>query len=657
MKESGAVGPPCWGTKGGHSTKMNLLTLIASLIFTFGLVSFGALSYLWLRELKQETARSTMTHGVLVIFATFWFAVLLFNVGWAIYRPEQHSTVSLLVWATAFLWPPLIMQMACGEAGHPLRQKWYLRAALWAEWAAAAVLGSLPVLCALGQVPSHWLYWSVWGFGTMFIVAALYSVYLERAGRPARETEAERTTRFWNTWLWGLVVIVMGSLIVGRPRSLEVIFEIVGPSFPLLFLFVNTYFRERLTFFDVFVKRGSFVLLTLLLLAVFFQLTSFIWLEPAFEGGRAWLSALVFLPVALSLPWLYARLSNWLDRVWLGRRFGVLEAVKHFLAGLPEATSEAQLVAQAEQRLGEIFQAPVQIVLDRDKPAAGDDPTVDVPIRVEGEAVGFVRVGRRENRMPLFSRDVSLLVSLSDVFSYNLENVRLQQRKQDQEKEARELMIHAGRSELKALRAQINPHFLFNALNAIASLIPRQPDRAEETVEQLAEVFRYTLKESDKEWTRLEDEIDFVRAYLEVEKARFGERLDARIDLQPGLEGLQIPTMIVQTLVENAVKHGIMLSRGAGTIRVAARRRGGSIRLEVADNGPGFGLELKAGDLPPSSKGTGFGLRSVQERLRGYFGEAARLQLSRDEERGVTIVAVEIPASHASPSLKTGTHP
>jgi LytS/YehU family sensor histidine kinase len=106
-----------------------------------------------------------------------------------------------------------------------------------------------------------------------------------------------------------------------------------------------------------------------------------------------------------------------------------------------------------------------------------------------------------------------------------LENVRLQQRKQEQEQSARELSLQASRSELKALRAQINPHFLFNALNAIAGLIHKDPFRADATVERLAEVFRYTLRRSEAEWALLEDELEFCQSYLEVEQARFGDRL------------------------------------------------------------------------------------------------------------------------------------
>ncbi len=632
---------------------MDILALASVLVFTFGLVSFGTLSVLWIREFRSGECDVLPIHGVMAIFSTFWFAALLISGALQQLQPEWGSTLPVLTWALAFVWPPLIMQMVFREAGVQTgRAGW--RVILAVAWVAGILLSLLPVSYALGLIPGAWLRWAQLGFASMFILTGVFALLLGWSSSRAKESREERSNRIWNALLWGLLIVVMGTLIVGRPGLLQDVFEILGPAFPILFVFVNTYYLERLTFFDVFVKRGSFSLLVLLLLAAFFELSSFVWERPGLEGARVWLSALLFLPLALSLPWVYNQLSNWLDRVWLGRRFQPQEAIKHFLGALQEATTEEKLIEQAEQRLTEIVQAPVRVVQGADSSAAAAESTVDVPVRVEGEVTASLRVGRRFNRMPLFSSDLALLVSLADVFASNLENLRLQRRKRDQEQRAQELMIHASQSELKALRAQINPHFLFNALNAIASLIPREPERAEETVEQLAEVFRYTLRDSDKEWTRLEDEMEFVRAYLEVEKARFGARLRTSLEMEPELASARIPTMIVQTLVENSVKHGIMGIREAGEIRVRAWRQDDSVYIEVADNGPGFGRELREGEIPPSTKGSGFGLRSVQERLRGYFGQRAQLRLGRDAEDRWTQALIVFPVSVVRFRRRTG---
>ncbi len=235
---------------------------------------------------------------------------------------------------------------------------------------------------------------------------------------------------------------------------------------------------------------------------------------------------------------------------------------------------------------------------------------------------------------------MALIDSLMEVFARVLGNVRLEERRRKQEHRERQLQIHASQSELKALRAQINPHFLFNALNAIAGLIHEAPERAEETVEQLAEVFRYTLRGSQQEWALLRDEMEFVRAYLEIEKARFGERLQVELRSDPGLSDWRVPTMMVQTLVENAVKHGISRVQGVGEISVSCRRHEGFAQIEVRDNGPGQ-------DVQPISEPSfgGFGLQSIRERLEGYFGNQAQLDVLRDAHNNETVATILLPRS------------
>jgi LytS/YehU family sensor histidine kinase len=246
---------------------------------------------------------------------------------------------------------------------------------------------------------------------------------------------------------------------------------------------------------------------------------------------------------------------------------------------------------------------------------------------------------------------VSLLRSLAGVFGYMLENVRLQRRRQEQDLIAQELRLQTSRSELKALRAQINPHFLFNALNAIASLIHTDPARADAAVEQLAEVFRYTLRRSEQEWAPLDQELAFARAYLDVEQARFGKRLSFSIDAAAETAAAQVPSMLLHTIVENAVKHGIAQVRGAGRIEIRAtttatrqERASGTpaaqddvLLLEVTDTGLGLGQS------GAHRTGESFGLRSVRDRLRGHFAERASLDLVRDELRGLTVVRVRMP--------------
>ena len=314
--------------------------------------------------------------------------------------------------------------------------------------------------------------------------------------------------------------------------------------------------------------------------------------------------------------------------------------MKQFLSSMQRATSEDQLIDRAEQGVSTIFRAPTRInVASNDRASGPFDSTIDVPIHGGSGAIGVMRLGRRAGGTPFFSEDRSLLGSLADVFAYMFENTRLQVREQAQARRAKELSLQASRSDLKALRAQINPHFLFNALNAIAGLIHKDPGRADRTVEQLAEVFRYTLRRSEREWAPLEDEIEFVRAYLDVEQARFGRRLECRVTLDTAVTAAAVPTMMVQTLVENAVKHGVAAVRGVGQVLVDAYPDDDGLRIRVADNGPGFGDRTPAVDAGGSS----YGLKNIRERLRGYYGDRAALTLERDDEQELTVAAIQLP--------------
>ncbi len=184
-------------------------------------------------------------------------------------------------------------------------------------------------------------------------------------------------------------------------------------------------------------------------------------------------------------------------------------------------------------------------------------------------------------------------------------------------------------AELRALRAQINPHFLFNTLNSIAALIRINPDQAEEVTEHLAELFRYSLRSTKTPLVRLEDELHSVEVYLRIEKARFGDRLNIVIDVPQSLRQASLPSLLLQPLVENAVKHGAANSSENCLLRVQAREVGGRIVLRVEDSGPGFG------SVPAEvlfSRGTG--LSNVRDRLELIFEREAQIQF---EEHAVII--------------------
>lgn len=198
-----------------------------------------------------------------------------------------------------------------------------------------------------------------------------------------------------------------------------------------------------------------------------------------------------------------------------------------------------------------------------------------------------------------------------------------------------------AQAELRALRAQINPHFLFNTLNSIACLIAENPRAAEETTTRLAEIFRYALAASERDQARLADELEFLRSYLEIERTRFGSRLRLEEAIEPGLDAVPVPSLLLQPLVENAVRYAVAPRPEGGTVRLSARRDAGRLVVEVSDDGPGFD-----GDAMPS--GEGFGLHSVRERLRAA-GLLDALVIESAAGRG-TRVRISLPILEPKPS-------
>ncbi len=189
----------------------------------------------------------------------------------------------------------------------------------------------------------------------------------------------------------------------------------------------------------------------------------------------------------------------------------------------------------------------------------------------------------------------------------------------------------ATEAQLASLESRIHPHFLFNTLNSISSLIPDDPARAERLVEQMAALLRFSLDANQSGLVPLSAELKIVADYLEIERARFGDRLRYQIDVPADLNDSRIPPLSLQTLVENSVKYAIAPDRTGGEIRITAARSGGAFRVEVSDPGPAFQLE----SAPP-----GHGLDNLKDRLLAVFGGQAALVLQRVGGRNNLILSL-----------------
>lgn len=215
--------------------------------------------------------------------------------------------------------------------------------------------------------------------------------------------------------------------------------------------------------------------------------------------------------------------------------------------------------------------------------------------------------------------------------------VKFMQRSRRAELEHWQLEAAARAADLRALKAQLNPHFLFNSLNNVRALIAEDPQRAQAMVTRLANLLRYSLASATAETVPLQQELEIVGDYLELEGARLEERLRVRMDVAPECLPLPVPVMLVQSLVENGIKHGIARLPRGGQIEISARLDGPAMRLEVSNtHGP------EADRVSDRPAGSGTGLANAAERLRLLFGEQASLQLDRSA-RELTTARVRIP--------------
>jgi signal transduction histidine kinase len=191
------------------------------------------------------------------------------------------------------------------------------------------------------------------------------------------------------------------------------------------------------------------------------------------------------------------------------------------------------------------------------------------------------------------------------------------------------LEVQLAQAQLAALKMQLHPHFLFNTLNAITALVHSDPQAADRMIGRLGEFLRLTLDSEGVQEVSLRSELDFLERYLDIQRIRFQDRMKVNIDVKEELLEARVPNLILQPLVENAIKHGISQRTGPGTVTIAARRQDSTLELEVIDDGPGTSSE------PPQTAG-GYGLSNTRERLQQLYGAAQSLTCTRDDS-GFTV--------------------
>lgn len=456
-------------------------------------------------------------------------------------------------------------------------------------------------------------------------------------------------------WAIALAVFAISALHLSRPHSHgnSWFVELAGHQASLPLALAILYQDFRFAFADVFLKRALSLLLVTGLACGFYWVVMghLVSAEVVIVSKDLRFIALnlgFWIATALLFPRIIA-FANWVVNKLVLRRVSYARLQNEILALISEAdTVESVLDGVCSKfrtalTVSEASWRPINTSLELaqasliDAKANGATiliPTSDQP---SYELVLEAFIGGRR----LLSEEIQMLEEVALFTARRIDALRVTHERCEQELREQEFSKLATEAELRALRAQINPHFLFNALTTISYLIQTAPDKANVTLMLLTKLLRGALRSTD-EFLTLGEEMVLVEAYLEIERARFEERLGVSIDIPDPLKALQIPSLILQPLVENAIKHGISPKKQGGSVAIKAETRGQNLILEVQDTGSGVEYE----DLQ-ERRSHRIGLKNVEERLRLYFNDDASLVIDSRTGFG-TNVRISISLSSIS---------
>lgn len=527
--------------------------------------------------------------------------------------------------------------------------------ALWAiSFPALGLLAAVVVHSVARDLPGgRWLTGIAYGCS---VVASLLQFDTIVTGRP----ESSSMAFLLLTLCYGLIIMVLGVMTRAQANGRRVLWvsalalfavsashlgrfhggdngwavELIGHHAAIPLAFAILYQEYRFALADLFLKRA----LTLIaVVAIAFAGYSVVAALPA---GPLAAGVLMTLWVATSLvsPWLHGRVVSFVDQSLLGR-------VDY--AALRASISQALQARNTVDDVLDVTCGSLAGALNAKRAwwtghIDGDDsssitlqaavPTTDLPHFTM--CIGELTPGRR-----LLSDDVALVDSAAVIAARRIDQIRLTHERYEAQLREEEMQKLTAEAELKALRAQINPHFLFNALTTIGYLIETAPPRALSTMMQLTALLRGVLKSAGT-FTTLAHELELVEHYLKIERERFEERLRVHVDVPAALRSLRIPALILQPLVENAIKHGVAPSKSGADVDVSAHlvEPHGSRRLELLVRNSGAGLGVVGWPGP----GEHLGLDNIRRRLAGHFGEEATLSLAA-EPSGHTVAVITMP--------------
>jgi signal transduction histidine kinase len=461
-----------------------------------------------------------------------------------------------------------------------------------------------------------------------------------------------RNERGWGRAVWAvaLAVFAVSALHLSDHQEVESWWiELIGHHASLPLALAILYQDYRFAFADLFLKR-ALVLIALIALAfgLYVTIAAPLLAESAARGGMTLRAIGVLLGLwvgtALVYPWLRRGVIWFVDTIVLRR--ADYDRLRSEIVALSAASEEPEKIIDdicgrlrwaLTARDVRWVRTDPELINEAEFPEMGH-LTAKIRIPVSDPPHYALVIGPLAGGRRLLSDDLAMLEATALALARRLDNLRVTHERCERDLREQQIGQLATEAELRALQAQLNPHFLFNALTTIGYLIQTAPDRALETLIRLTGLLRGVLRRMGGQFTTLGEEMDLIDSYLAIEQARFEERLRVICNVPAALRAVPIPPLVLQPLVENAVKHGIAPCKAGGEVDILARLDApNALVVTILDTGAG----ASDADLA-SGRQRGVGLVNVERRLAGYYGDRASLHVSSTLGAGTT-VEVRIP--------------
>lgn len=446
-------------------------------------------------------------------------------------------------------------------------------------------------------------------------------------------------------WVVGLAVFAVSALHLSHhdAESYPWWIEMLGHHASLPLAVAILYQDYRFAFADIFLKRTiSLVLLVIIVFGAYVSVAPLLAIRNANnepEPLAVGLLLALWVGTTLFYPKLKQGIIWFVDRVVLRRvdyddlRADIAKSIAQF------ETPEEILLEVCKKLTPALTAKEISWFLEENSLSKNCTltmlfPTTELPNYYL--AIGELKAGRR-----LFSDDLEMLENIVLMVARRIDVVRVTHDRCKISLREQEISKLATEAELTALRAQLNPHFLFNALTTLSYLIQTAPDKAFETLMRLTGLLRGVLRRSSGEFTNIGEELELIRAYLDIEKTRFEERLQVKITCPKDLEYIRIPSLLIQPLVENSIKHGITPSRTGGEIFIKLEKIFSNNLEQIKILVQNTGMGISEFDLARGRK-KGIGLANIERRLKCYYSDEAVIKINSEIGVG-TIVEINLP--------------